>query len=76
MSTVTGFGAHEGHSVHQHNHSGQPSDRGAWCSKRWLCVTCADGDLPRGVWFDGPACARPPNPALNGRGGEMKGGKR
>ncbi len=60
-----GFGEHAGHRVLPHNHAGQPNGRppnrrDKWCPQRWLCVTCADEDeCPRGLWFTGPACARP-----------------
>lgn len=55
-------GAHAGHSIVPHDHSGQDREHrkaGEWCSGRHVCLTCATKDLPRGVWFDGPKCAAP-----------------
>jgi hypothetical protein len=59
--STAGFGVHKGHRVVPHDHSGQgrDPDGGCWCSGKYLCVTCRAGELPRGVWFWGPECARP-----------------
>ena len=58
---MTSFGAHQGHAVHPHDHTGQDGHRAGvnWCTGRWLCVTCASGDVPRGLWFTGPVCPKP-----------------
>lgn len=59
---AAGFGDHEGHAVHPHDHGGQDRDRRLdrdWCSGRWQCRSCVSEDLPRGTWFAGPRCVRP-----------------
>lgn len=70
------FGAHKGHRVVLHDHSGQGdatgkrAREGAWCSHRYLCQSpsCTDKKMfPRGTWFGGPECPRPkPVPSANG----------
>jgi hypothetical protein len=65
---VAGFGVHEGHAIHAHDHRGQDRESCLakdWCSGRWLCVECATVALPKGVWFAGPRCRVP-------RGGRVK----
>jgi hypothetical protein len=74
---MTGFGAHEGHNVHPHDHHAQVEGRIPWCSGRWFCQTCAGKDgKPPGMWFTGPQCPRPvKSAALNGAPARVAGGK-
>jgi hypothetical protein len=67
-TVLAAFGAHEGHQIHPHDHSVQMVGRRPWCNGRWLCLSCATRDLPRGVWFPGPECAAPRAGRVKARG--------
>ena len=61
MSSLNGkaldFGEHAKHAVHLHAHVTRDRDAPVFCSRRWLCASCADKEArPRGLWFDGPLC--------------------
>jgi hypothetical protein len=82
MTAAPGFGIHEGHNVHPHDHRWQASceeriKAGGPCSGRWFCVTCkGKGGVPPGTWFDGPVCPQPVRSAgLNGAPARVAGGK-